>query len=170
MMGTGKSTIGRLLAAQLDRPFLDVDSQIESQAGQTVTGLFATLGEKGFRSLEREVLASVLASPEPAVVACGGGAVLDRDNRALLRESGLVVWLRAQPTELARRLEASAIAGRPLLAGSEPPAQALGRLEGERRAAYRETAHLTFRTDGRSISGLVEEISAATLRTQGTET
>lgn len=172
MMGTGKSAVGRLLAGRLERTFLDIDSLIEARWGQTVARLFATLGEEGFRHLEKKVLASVLASPEPSVVACGGGAVLDGDNRALLRRSGLVVWLKATPAELARRLGASsasgqtsaAVARRPLLAGPESAVEVLGRLERQRRTAYRETAHLSLETSGRSISELVEEIAGVMIR------
>ncbi|MGH9023859.1 MAG: shikimate kinase [Acidimicrobiia bacterium] len=172
MMGTGKSTVGRQLAGRLGRPFLDVDSRIEARGGQSVASLFATLGEEGFRGLESRVLASVLASPEPSVVACGGGAVLDADNRALLRRSGLVVWLKATPAELSRRLGASSASGqtspgvarRPLLAGPEPPVKALGRLERQRRTAYRASAHLSVETNARSVSELVDEIAGAMLR------
>lgn len=140
MMGSGKTTVGRLCAADLDRPFVDLDARIEARAGRPVAEIFAHDGEAAFRRLEGEALDEVAASPVAAVVACGGGVVLDPDHRVRLRDAGFVVWLDAPAGVLAGRLGAGE--GRPLLEsapdGVEP---ALARLARAREAAYREAAH-----------------------------
>jgi shikimate kinase len=125
MMGTGKTTVGRLLAEQLGRPFIDTDEAVEARTGRTVAELFEAVGERGFRAEESAVLAAVLADPTPAVVAAAGGSVLDPANRQVIREAGsvggLVVWLRADVAVLARRVASGT--HRPLL-GDDPAAQA----------------------------------------------
>ncbi len=117
MMGSGKSTVGRLCAAALDRPFVDLDAEVERLGGRSIADLFAAEGEDGFRRRESEALAGVAASGVPSVVACGGGVVLDAPNRGRLRSAGVVVWLDAPPPALAARLGRGE--GRPLL-GAAP--------------------------------------------------
>src|SRR6478609_3984944 len=104
MMGAGKTTVGRRCATRLERAFVDTDDLIESTTGMRVAEIFETQGEAGFRDLERVAVADACASPEPLVIACGGGAVLDPDNRRRLRETGVVVWLRAAPEVLSGRV------------------------------------------------------------------
>ena len=91
-MGSGKSTLGRALAARLARPFVDVDARIEADAGCSIAALFAAEGEAGFRAREARVLAAVLGGPA-AVIATGGGAVLAEANRTAMRAAGVVVYL-----------------------------------------------------------------------------
>ena len=96
LMGVGKSTVGRRLAKELQRPFADVDEQVELHAGLTVPTIFRDLGEPQFREIEAEVLAALLARDAPLVIAAGGGAVTGERNRAALSAAGaFVVWLRA---------------------------------------------------------------------------
>ena len=87
MMGTGKTTVGRLLADRLGRPFFDSDEMVEARTGHTVAELFAASGESGFRSEESAALADGLADPIPSVIAAAGGVVLDPTNRRLIRQA-----------------------------------------------------------------------------------
>lgn len=136
LMGVGKSTVGRRLAKELERPFADLDEQIELRAGTTVPRLFADQGEAPFRALESSVLADLLDRPSPLVIAAGGGAVTSAANRAALDAAGAyVVWLQASVEFLAARTDT---AHRPLLAGNA--AGALARLLDERTPQYEAVA------------------------------
>jgi shikimate kinase len=104
--GTGKSTVGRILAARLDRTFLDSDLEVEARSGRSITQLFAEEGEPAFREWEERTLAELMAASPDAIVATGGGAVLREANRRRIRRFGFVAWLTAPPLELARRIEA----------------------------------------------------------------
>ena len=115
--GSGKTTVGRLVAAALGAEFVDLDERIERRAGKSVPRIFAEDGEAAFRRLEAEVGAVVLRSP-PAVVAPGGGFFAGSRSRKLARASGLVVYLETDPNEAVRRLGGAA--GRPLLEGDAP--------------------------------------------------
>jgi shikimate kinase len=137
LMGVGKTTVGRRLAKELQRPFADVDEQIELHAGLTVPAIFRDLGEARFRELEAEVLAGLLGRDVPLVLAAGGGAVTGDADRAALAGSGAyVVWLRASAGFLAGRTDAS---HRPLLAAGDPEAT-LARLLAERAPLYEGVA------------------------------
>lgn len=100
--GTGKTTVGRLIAARSGRPFADADDVIEARAG-SIASIFADQGEAAFRDLEAQVIGD-LAESEGLILATGGGAVLREANRLALKQLGRVVWLRAEPGELAARL------------------------------------------------------------------
>lgn len=158
MMGSGKTTVGRLLAGRLGRRFFDSDEEVEHATGRTVPEIFASDGEAAFRAEERRALETAVASPAPAVVAVAGGAVLDPRNRALLARAGTVVWLRADPaTTLAGRVGDGA--GRPLL-GDDPPA-ALRRLAAERTPLYEDVADVVVDVDGAAPAAVVESVLAA---------
>jgi shikimate kinase len=144
MMGAGKTTVGRLVAARTGRAFLDSDALVEARTGRTVAQIFADDGEAAFRAVEHEVLADMLDGDEPVVVAAAGGAVLDPANRARLSGAGTVVWLRAEPAALATRVRPGD--HRPLLA--QDPAGTLARLAGEREALYREVADVVVDVGG----------------------
>ncbi|HEX5616478.1 MAG TPA: shikimate kinase [Acidimicrobiia bacterium] len=144
LMGAGKTTVGRVCAERLARPFTDTDDVVVAAAGASVADIFAAEGEPGFRARERLAVADVCASPTPLVIACGGGAPLDPDNRRLLHEHGVVVWLEAPPRVLAARVAGSD--DRPLLAGDAPGA--LERLHALREPAYAAVAHVRVDTDG----------------------
>lgn len=154
MMGSGKSSTGRRLALRLGRPFVDTDRLVEERAGRSVPEIFAADGEAAFRALEARAVADALDSPEEAVIAFGGGAVLDPASRQRAREAALVVWLRAPPAELARRVAASqrraGSPARPLLGAGVPAEAVLEDLARERDDAYRAIAHLVVDTSGRS--------------------
>src|SRR5215207_6645136 len=104
LMGSGKTTVGRICAERLERAFVDTDDLVIANSGMSVDDIFAAHGEPGFRAIERTVIADVCASPAPLVVATGGGSVLDPENRTLLRTAGIVVWLRAPAATLAQRV------------------------------------------------------------------
>jgi shikimate dehydrogenase len=110
--GSGKTTVGRALAATLSLPFLDTDALIEERAGRSIPVIFATEGEEGFRLRERSVIASLPG--EPAVIATGGGAVLDPANVRLLRANSVVIYLQASAGVIEARTKGS---GRPPLTG-----------------------------------------------------
>lgn len=183
MMGSGKSTVGRLLAERLGSEFLDSDEEVERVTGRTVAEIWATEGEAAFRGMESAALATALdaalataldAASDPArrpgppmVVAGAGGVVLDPANRALLAGEPVVVWLRARPETLAARIAAHVGATgrgdrsdhRPLLATD---AQAtLARLCAERGALYEEVATAIVDVDDLDGPGAVEAVLAA---------
>jgi shikimate kinase len=113
MMGAGKSTVGRHLAARLGRGFADTDAEIEWAAGCSISELFAGEGESAFRAREREAVARLAG--KTLVVAVGGGAMAQPEAARAMAESGTIVYLRARPETLLERLGEAA--GRPLLAG-----------------------------------------------------
>jgi shikimate kinase len=167
MMGSGKTTVGRLLADRLAWPFVDVDEEIVKSAGQVIGEIFAVVGEAGFRAEERRVLAALLADDadvpgEPSVVSVGGGAVLDEENRSVLRARGTVVWLRASPGTLEQRVGDGT--GRPLLAGD--PAGTLRRLDEERAALYQEVADVVVDVDGTDVAGVVDLVETELRRAE----
>ena len=116
--GSGKSSVGAIVAARLDRPFIDADTVLEADAGRTIRDIFASEGEAGFRDRETATLRKLAAGP-PAVIATGGGVILRAENRELLRMTGFVVWLTAPAEVLWDRISIDPLtaARRPNLAG-----------------------------------------------------
>ncbi len=153
LMGAGKTTVGELCAQRLGRAFLDTDAIIEAVTGTLVTEVFAGVGETGFRDFEREAVANACAALEPAVISCGGGAVLDPENRRRIQGAGFVVWLDAPPAVLAARVQSSH--GRPLLVGSDPETT-LNRLRELRHAAYEAVADAAVDTGGRTVDEVTD--------------
>lgn len=155
MMGSGKSTVGERLAARLGRPLVDTDELVVATAGRSIPELFADVGESGFRALERVAVADACAAADPVVIACGGGAVLDPDNRRALAAAGVVVWLRATPAQLAARVGDGD--GRPLLTG-ETPLGTLERLATLRAPSYEGVADIVVDTDGLAPDAVTERV------------
>lgn len=159
-MGSGKSTIGRLLAGALGYRLVDTDRVVEERAGKSAAEIFASEGEGAFRALEREVVRACLGEREPLVVALGGGSLLDRTLRRQALERGTLIVLRASVEALARRLEGKT--DRPLLAGA-PLAEKIESLLRERAESYAE-CHAEIETEGRSLSDIVEEARSLSRR------
>lgn len=121
MPGAGKTTLGRALAAQLNRKFVDLDAAIEAKAGLTIPQLFEEKGETYFRELEAETLKTVSFSAEKLVVATGGGTPCFHQNMAFMNAHGLTVYLKVSPEVLAERLWQTELAKRPLLKNKSKP-------------------------------------------------
>jgi shikimate kinase len=145
LMGSGKSTVGALVAARTDRVFVDVDVVIAAETGKTVRELWEDGGEAAYRPLESEAVLRVLAGDIPSVLAAPGGVVLNATVRAALA-GHCVVWLRTRPATLAGRVRVGD--HRPLL--GDTPAETLAVMAVARAELYRQVATATLDTDGRS--------------------
>ncbi|MEZ5658512.1 MAG: shikimate kinase [Burkholderiaceae bacterium] len=154
MPGSGKSTVGRRLAARLDRPFIDADHEIEARCGVSIATIFDIEGEAGFRERETRVL-QALAEQRDVIVATGGGAVLRPVNRRLLRENGVVLYLDASLGELWNRLRHDR--RRPLLRGDDPRGRLAALLE-QRRLLYESVATMPGRSRRQPIERFVGDI------------
>jgi shikimate kinase len=158
--GTGKTTVGRLLADRLGWGWVDCDVELERRAGRTIRQVFAEEGEAGFRSRETALLEEVCGLTRH-VIATGGGVVLDPGNRQRLRRAGRVVWLTADAATVWRRLQDDATTAerRPVLTvGGLAEVEELLRA---REPLYRECAHVVVPTAGRSPEEVAAEILSA---------
>ena len=157
LSGTGKSTVAPLLAERRGVVAVDLDRLLEQRFGRPVAQVFLEDGEPEFRRAEAELLAEVLVGP-PAVIATGGGAVLDPESRRRLADAAFVVWLSA-PIDLLVRHLSDVAERRPLLA--DDPATALRAMAAERDPLYREVADLVVDVEGRSpeeIADVVDDV------------
>jgi shikimate kinase len=132
MMGAGKSTIGRRLAARLGLPFVDADTEIEAAAGMTIPEIFELHGEPHFRDGEARVIARLLDNG-PGVLATGGGSFMREETRRRIGEKAVSIWLKADPDIIMRRVRRRA--DRPLLQTADP-AGTVNRLLSEREPVY----------------------------------
>ena len=162
-MGTGKTTVGKRLARRLGWRFVDVDSLIVASAKESVAKIFVEHGEAVFRRLENRAIRQVVRADQQ-VIATGGGAFMDQENRRLLRAGGPVICLTAHPRTLLQRVTPT-LASRPMLAGPaaggrrDSPLARMQRLLSQRAAAYAK-ADLTIDTTELSIGEVVEQIWA----------
>jgi shikimate kinase len=155
LMGSGKTTVGRLVADELGWPLVDTDHVIEARTGRTVREIWLADGEPAFRRLETEVVADALGAAGPSVVAAAGGVVLSDANRRLLTSSGaLVVWLAAEADVLVERTAAGD--HRPLL--DADPLAALRAMADERAVLYREVADAVVDVGERPPADIAAEI------------
>jgi len=160
MMGSGKTTVGRLVAARLGWPHLDSDAEVEEATGKTVPEIFAEQGEPAFRAVETEALVHALEF-EPAVISVAGGAVLAPGNRPLIRNGGTVVWLRADVDTLADRVGDGS--GRPLLDGDAE--RSLAELDAVRRLLYAQLADSVIDVDDKTPDQVADAALEAIGRT-----
>jgi len=157
MMGAGKSTVGRRLAARLRLPFMDADTEIElAHAGMTIPEIFQTHGEPYFRDGEARVIARLLDAG-PAVLATGGGAFMRDDTRQRIGEKAISIWLKADADIILKRVKRRA--DRPLLQTADPAAT-VGRLISEREPVY-QRADITIWSRDVPHEKIVDECIAA---------
>ena len=166
LRASGKSTVGRLLAEQLSRPFVDTDKLIVDDAGMSVRAIFAAEGEAGFRRREREAIRRV-AAMSGAIVALGGGALADAKSRSLLRSTARIVWLRATVETLWERMQADSATseGRPDLT-SVGGIEEIRRLAQARNPQFREAAELVVDTDEREAAEVVAALREWLMRAE----
>jgi len=173
-MGSGKTSVGRELAARLGCPFVDLDSFVEERAGRSLLDIFATDGEQGFRTLELSALKEILLSqPDPfdengmptgpsLVLALGGGTILNAESAALIREKTSCIYLSTSATELTKRLLGEA-SSRPLLADAAGSEDALKTrvkdILSVRKPFYDASAVMMVTTDGRPFSELAASLA-----------
>ena len=142
MMGSGKSTLGRLLAKEMGVRFVDLDELIVAREGMSIPEIFAARGEAGFRTCESQALRAI-CEQEPCVVATGGGAILKDENVSLMRAAGIVVLLNRPLEDMIRDVSAQ---GRPNLDGDK--ASRMRTLYAQRSAQYKATCDLAFDNSG----------------------
>lgn len=157
-MGVGKSTIGKLLATHLKLRFVDSDDEIEKAAGMAISEIFERFGEAGFRDGERRVLARLIGD-KPKVIATGGGAFINDETRALIKEKCISVWIDADLDVLVERV--SRRGHRPLLAGRNPR-DVLTELSAKRTPFYAQ-ADIHVRSDSgphaRTVNSILEALA-----------
>ncbi|WP_431686891.1 shikimate kinase AroK [Hahella sp. NBU794] len=164
-MGTGKTTIGKLLAKELQFEFVDSDREIEARCGADIPWIFDVEGEVGFRGREKSVIAD-LSQRDAVVIATGGGVVVDPDNQRALKEYGFIVYLHTSVEQQYQRTRKDR--KRPLLR-SEDPLSVLKKLMSVREPIYRSIADLIISTDTKRPKGVVRDI-VKTLRASREET
>lgn len=152
LMGAGKTAVGAALARKSSHRHIDLDRWIQNSEGRSIGVIFEERGEKGFRKIETEALKQVLETKESIILSTGGGIVVSEENRSLLKKGSQVVWLKATPEGLAKRVGDGR--SRPLLRGKNP-LEVLQLLSAEREENYEEVADFVIDVE----SGTVEEVS-----------
>jgi shikimate kinase len=160
-MGAGKSTIGRHLAAFLNRPFFDIDNEIEARTGADIQWIFDMEGEEGFRARETKALMQLIENGSSSVIATGGGIILRPENRAALKENGQVIYLSATKEQLYERTRRDK--NRPLLQ-VDNRRDIIDQLVEKRDPLYRDIADLVFPSGsvvpGKLAKSLAEALAA----------
>ena len=156
-MGSGKSTVARIMADRYRLRLLDTDTMIEKSRGKSISQIFAEEGEAAFRQMETQCLKRIAdAKADHLIVASGGGAVLREENQALLKEIGKVVYLKVTPETAYNRVKGSA-ASRPLLQGADPYGQIV-RMLAERENAYLRASDIIIATDDLTAETIADRV------------
>lgn len=156
MMGSGKTTIGKLLGQQLNIESADIDSIIETHSGKSISEIFSVNGEKYFRNIEKETIKKIFKS-ENKIISTGGGAFEDKDTRDLLLKNSTVIYLKSTPATIFERIKNNT--QRPLLKNNMTAAKITEILD-KRQSNY-ELAHLTIVTDNKKPNEIIKEILGA---------
>lgn len=154
-MGSGKSSVSRILASRLDRRLVDTDAEIEREQGMTISEIFAQRGEQGFRRLEYELLLRLAEEKEPLVISTGGGLAAQPQNRKALGTLGTVIYLQVQPHTVVARLQGDTT--RPLLQGADKE-EKVRTLLAAREPLYRAAADICIATDTLTPGEIAEQI------------
>ncbi|HJM36772.1 MAG: shikimate kinase [Dehalococcoidales bacterium] len=163
-MGTGKSSVGQVLAKKLKRRFIDLDAVIEQKANKTIFEIFQCEGESGFRDLEIQVTREI-AVQKRTVIACGGGVVLNKINIDRLRENALIVYLVASPSIILKRTSRGQ-GRRPLLKAADRVSR-IEELLNFRRSFYEHAADIEIDTSELDINAVVEQIMGRLKKNEG---
>ena len=157
LMGCGKTTVGKALSKRTGMPLLDTDAIIEEQIGKPIPAIFEEKGEAHFRALETALLRYLLynPTPSPSIISTGGGIVVRPENRELLRKLGFTVWLNVSVNALLVRTAKST--NRPLLMNTDRRA-VFTRLDNERRAFYKEAAHLWLEASRMDVNSVAVRV------------
>ena len=155
MMSSGKTKVGRMVAERSGRPFMDIDDEIVDRTGKPIPRIFAEDGEAAFRKWEAEEVARAAALDGRMVVATGGGVILDPENRRLMRENGLVVWL---DPPLSSLIAKGKTLNRPLLQGYADLGARFHQLWEDREHLYHQAAHVRLDMDGKTRGLVAEEV------------
>ena len=153
-MGTGKSAISRRLNKLIGMKEVDTDAMIVEREGMSIPDIFEKKGEEAFRNMETELLRE-LKNEKNLIISCGGGMALRDENAAIMKEVGTVVWLKATPQTILKRVEHDD--NRPLLRGNKN-VEFIGNLLDQRSPKYEAASHFSVKTDNRTIQEISEEI------------
>lgn len=153
-MGTGKSTIGEVIAGLIGFDFIDTDREIEKECDLTIPEIFSQKGEKYFREVESSVLIKVSKQPE-VIIACGGGIIINPENRKIIKNNAFVIWLRCPIATCLKRCDNG---NRPLLNKTDTLLSAK-KLFVERESFYRQVANLEVFTNGLNADEIAESIA-----------
>ncbi|MDO4262282.1 MAG: shikimate kinase [Eubacteriales bacterium] len=162
-MGAGKTTVGKLLAKELQMSFLDTDERIEVEQGRSIPEIFATDGEQCFRDLETELLKKMQEDTKNSVISVGGGLPVREENRELLRKLGTVIYLSASKETILSRVKNDGT--RPMLNSDDLEAR-VEKLMHDRERLYKAAAHLDIRTDERSVARVLQIIRQELFKAQ----
>ena len=158
LMGSGKTTIGRGLSEKLSLDFFDSDHEIIDKTGVSIDHIFDVEGEKGFRARESDVIKKICVTPN-VVLATGGGAVILKENRELIKRADAVVYLSSSVDQILRRTAKSKT--RPLLENSNNRRKTITDILETRDSLYKEVASLIINTNGKKLNEVIDEIIAA---------
>ena len=156
-MGSGKTSVSRVVAKRAGLPLIDIDAYIEQTQGRSVRQIFADEGEEGFRRIETQAMAALAYEPK-SIISCGGGACNSAINRGILKALGTVVYLKVPLEEAIARI--SDPSTRPLLSGERPVSE----IYEERMPLYRDAADITINTAGKGLGGNVAQVIGALRR------